>query len=69
MCNFFFLKFKISFEYVVCDCFSNRIGIEKMYGLFILILCNEISYDLYNFIIFFFKFEIFYLYKILLWIM
>lgn len=50
MCNFFFLKFKISFEYVVCDCFSKRIGIEKMYGLFILILCNEISYDLYNFI-------------------
>lgn len=52
MCNFFFLKFKISFEYFVCDCFSKRIGIVKMYGLFILILCNEISYDLYNFIIF-----------------
>lgn len=53
MCNFFFLKFKISFEYFVYDCFSKRIGIEKIYGLFKLILCNEISYDLYNFKSFF----------------
>lgn len=59
MCNFFFLKFKISFEYFVCDCFSKRIGIEKMYGLFILILCNEISYDLYNFINFFLNLKYF----------
>lgn len=35
-----------------------------MHGLLILILCNEISYDSYNFIIFFLKSETFYLYKI-----